>query len=284
MIPLPSSRSSAAADSLLCRFIREQSSSTESFSLKIARKAAEKFNIHLADVEKKALEAGCWPLRYLRNRESLSCGQQLRLLYSRIAVIGCGGLGGFVIEPLARIGIGELILIDPDCFCEHNLNRQILCTVEDIGKAKVKMAGKRLAAINPAVRVKMIQAGFAEQHPSLKAVNLIIDCLDSLEARRELAAFCAEQKIPLVHGAVSGWYGQVSVFKGEKHRQGMNRLYPQSAAAVQQVSALSVSVAATASIQVTETLKILLELPSPLEHGFLHLDLLDLDFELAARS
>src|SRR6266567_2964839 len=88
--------------------------------------AAERFGFSLAHVEETALAAGFLPARYQRNRQAISVNQQLTLFRSRVAVIGCGGLGGYVIEELARLGVGTIIAIDPDVFEEHNLNRQIL--------------------------------------------------------------------------------------------------------------------------------------------------------------
>ena len=79
---------------------------------------------------------------------------QLRLFRSRVAVIGCGGLGGYLIEQLARLGVGTLVLVDPDVFEEHNLNRQLLSSPAHLGIPKVDVARERVAAINPAVTVE----------------------------------------------------------------------------------------------------------------------------------
>src|SRR4051812_4598867 len=85
--------------------------------------AASRFGIDARTIERTALESGLLPARYARNRQTISLADQLKLFRSRAAVIGCGGLGGYVIEELARIGVGELVLVDPDVFEEHNLNR-----------------------------------------------------------------------------------------------------------------------------------------------------------------
>jgi hypothetical protein len=92
----------------------------------VQREGAERFGKSLAEMESAALEAGFLPGRYRRNRETVSTADQLRLFRSRVAVIGCGGLGGYVVEQLARLGVGTLVLVDPDVFEEHNLNRQLL--------------------------------------------------------------------------------------------------------------------------------------------------------------
>ena len=98
--------------------------------------AAERFACSHAEVEELALENGMLPARYQRNQKMISTAEQLLLFRSRIAVIGCGGLGGYVIEELARLGVGRIIAIDPDVFEEHNLNRQLLATPKTLGQGK----------------------------------------------------------------------------------------------------------------------------------------------------
>src|SRR5512133_248942 len=113
--------------------------------------AAERFGVSLAQVESSILALGLLPARYQRNRQAISAEQQRILFHSRVAVIGCGGLGGYVIEELARLGVGTIIAIDPDVFEEHNLNRQLLSSPATLGRAKVEAAAARIAEINPAV-------------------------------------------------------------------------------------------------------------------------------------
>ena len=81
-------------------------------------------------------------------------GEQEKFKSSKIAVIGCGGIGGQTIEMLARMGVGELILVDEDSFDWSNLNRQTLSTTEDIGLAKSEVAKHKIEKINPYVKVK----------------------------------------------------------------------------------------------------------------------------------
>ena len=113
--------------------------------------AVERFGWSHAAVEETVLANNLLPARYQRNRSMLSITDQLQLFRSRIAVIGCGGLGGYIIEELARLGVGHIVAIDPDVFEEHNLNRQLLATPASLGKAKVEAAAARVNEINPAV-------------------------------------------------------------------------------------------------------------------------------------
>ena len=86
--------------------------------------------------------------RYSRNIPAVSAEDMETLRQSRILVAGCGGLGGFIIEYLARIGVGSLTVADGDTFCLSNLNRQILSTAGNIGRNKALAAADRVREIN----------------------------------------------------------------------------------------------------------------------------------------
>jgi len=88
---------------------------------------AEKNGLKIRDVGLQCLEQGIVPLRYLRNGPAIGIADQIILARSQVAVVGAGGLGGHVILNLARLGIGKLLVFDPDTFDETNLNRQALC-------------------------------------------------------------------------------------------------------------------------------------------------------------
>ena len=90
-----------------------------------------------------------------------------RLSKKRVAMFGIGGVGGYVVEALARSGIGALDLIDNDVVSESNINRQIIATTDTIGAAKVDVAKKRVASINPDCRVKTYQMFFLPNNSSL---------------------------------------------------------------------------------------------------------------------
>ena len=102
-------------------------------------KAAERFKFSLSQVEEAVLELGLLPARYQRNRQTISIEGQRTLFRSRVAVVGCGGLGGYVIEQLARLGVGQIVAIDPDVFEEHNLNRQVFSPFAIWGSRKWRL-------------------------------------------------------------------------------------------------------------------------------------------------
>ena len=244
-----------------------------------ATELAGKCSVTLAEVEKTALENGVWPESYLRHRGLFSCKEQQQLLASTVAIIGCGGLGGQVFEELARAGVGEIVVVDPDRFAAHNLNRQALCTVEEIGQFKVQAARRRGRLLNPAVTVLPFAECFSEDiFDEVSQARVVIDCLDSVADRLELADFCQVQAIPLVHGAVNQWYGQVGV---QKEKPLVRELYSQVPAGKgeEKVPVLSCTVAAVASVQAAETIKLLLDLASPLHDNWQSIDLLSCEME-----
>lgn len=239
---------------------------------------AERFGKSLAEVEQLALSHDILPLRYRRNRETISLADQRTLFRSRVTIVGCGGLGGYLVEQLARLGVGTLVLLDPDCFEEHNLNRQLLSSPRDLGKAKVTVAQKRVEEINPAVTVIPHRIAFSRENASLlDGSEVVVDGLDNLLVRKELAEACAEKGIPLVLGAIAGWYGQLLVqlpgedrtpwLGGSADGKGLER----------NVGNPSFTPAAIASLEVAEVVKILLDRPS--SGKMLFLDLLSLSFE-----
>jgi molybdopterin/thiamine biosynthesis adenylyltransferase len=241
--------------------------------------AAEKFELSLSETEEAILETGLLPARYQRNRRMLTTAQQLRLFRSRVAVLGCGGLGGYIIEELARLGVGTLVAVDPDVFEEHNLNRQLFATPDNLGSAKVAAAAARVAAVNPAVTLVPLREAFGAGNGAsiLKECHAAVDALDSIPARLELADACEAEGIPLIHGAIGGWYGQIAVqFPGD---ESLRRILSGAAGRgiERELGNPSFTPAVVASLQVAETAKILLGVGRPLRRRLLVIDLLEME-------
>jgi molybdopterin/thiamine biosynthesis adenylyltransferase len=240
--------------------------------------AAERFGVPLGRVEEAVLALGLLPGRYQRNRQAISVADQLTLFRSRVAVIGCGGLGGYVIEELARLGVGTLIAIDPDVFEEHNLNRQLLSSPATLGRAKVAAAAARVAEINPAVALVPVHDAYTPENGEelLSGSHVIVDALDSIQARLDLARTCTQLGIPMVHGAIGGWYGQVATqFPGDDTLQKLYSRWVEGKGIEQKLGNPSFTPALVASIEVAEVCKILLGQGEPLRHRKLSINLLD---------
>ena len=179
---------------------------------KQAEEVAQQAKVSLKAVEYFALEKGYLPRRYHCNIGTLGvCGQR-KLLEKKVIISGLGGLGGYVLEQLGRVGVGRIVGVDPDVFEETNLNRQLLAEEGNLGNKKIDEAEKRLGKINRAVEFvgsatpidKLPQEVFG-------GANVVFDCLDNVADRMRLAKRCSTEDVPLVHGAVAGWYGQVAV-------------------------------------------------------------------------
>ena len=126
-------------------------------SLSVCREAASLSGLSVREAEIAALRGGLCPARYERTIGTFGLEGQARLLESSAAVAGCGGLGGWITEILARAGVGRLILIDGDVFDENNLNRQLYATEENIGEPKAAAAAERVRQVNSGVTAEYYQ-------------------------------------------------------------------------------------------------------------------------------
>ncbi len=232
------------------------------------------------EVEIAALEAGVVPQRYLRNMGSLGMEGQKKLLQARVFLVGAGGLGGTIAQLLARMGVGTLVIADGDSFSEDNLNRQALCLENKIGVSKARVAAESLSQINGATEVETFE-GFAGQKEFAKLIqgaHVAIDALDNMPSRFKLEKACKETGVPLVHGAVAGFSGQVMViFPGDP---GFRAIYGEPMEAPEkgievELGNLAGIVSTVASLQVQEAVKIITGLGRPLRNRLLFLDTLN---------
>lgn len=250
-----------------------------------ALRAAERAGCSLGDVYRAALDQNVWPLRYIRNRDSLSVADQQRLAAARVAVIGAGGLGGTVVLLLARMGIGAMVVVDSDVFDETNLNRQAVSTTQGLGKYKSEEAAAMVRQINPAVEVHCYATAFDARSAAtiLDRIDVVVDALDNVPDRLVLGKEACSRGIPLVHGAIAGFEGRVmTIFPGDP---GLEALYgdhaqrddPQRPEAVLGVP--TITPAMIAGLQAMEVVKVLLQRGKPLRNTMLHLDLEQSRFE-----
>jgi molybdopterin/thiamine biosynthesis adenylyltransferase len=242
------------------------------------RQFAKARGISLRQAMILCLEKGIWPERFRSNRGSLTAREQAKIVDSKVAVLGAGGLGGYVVTLLARLGVGELAICDGDVFEESNLNRQLLCNLETLGREKALCAAEAAARINPAVKstVFALWATSRNLPEILEGADVAMDCLDNLMARYELETAAKSLGIPYIHGALAGWEGFVmTVFPGDPGLSGLYGPNPvekrDSAENVLGVPTPTPTWVAT--LQVAELTKVLLGRQPRDNHHLLHLDL-----------
>lgn len=120
---------------------------------------------------------------------------------SRVAVFGVGGVGGYVVEVLARSGVGAIDIIDDDRVCLTNVNRQILATVKTVGKHKVDVAEERIHDINPRCIVRKYKTFYLPDEANkfdFENYDYVVDCIDTVTAKLDLIQRCQRLRLPLL--------------------------------------------------------------------------------------
>ncbi|NVM21257.1 MAG: ThiF family adenylyltransferase [Desulfobacterales bacterium] len=221
--------------------------------------------------------------------KTFSLQQQTTLLESCVSVVGLGGLGGTVIEVLARMGIGTLNLIDGDTFEESNLNRQFLSAEETLHEAKVEAAARRIQTVNSSVVVYTHRKYLSEKNTAalVSQSNVIVDCLGSLQDRFVLEKAARKAGCPLVSAAVAGVSGHVTTVFPED--SGLELIYGKpdilpSAGAEAALGCLPQVTTLLAALECSEVSKILLNQEPLLRNHIIAVDLLDNSFEVLQLS
>ena len=217
--------------------------------------------------------------RYERNIEAITQAEQELLLTKRAAVIGCGGLGCYAAEFLARTGLGHLTLIDGDVFAASNLNRQLYSLETNLGKSKALEARERLLQIRSDLSINVFDIFLNDENAGelLKDHDVVIDALDNIKTRLLVEKTAGALGIPLIHGAVEGWHAQVcTVFPGDST---LSMLYSAGREAGKP-SVISFTPAFCASLQASEAIKVLLNKENVLKKKLLIADLKEKFFEI----
>lgn len=248
--------------------------------LQSVRYIASKTKTASREIEITCLERGIVPARYLRNIGTIGIEGQIKLLRSTVVVCGVGGLGGTIIELLARQGIGHLVIVDKGRFVENNLNRQIIATEGDLRKSKVKAAAGRVKKINSAVVVTPINKTINSQTVTefIKNADVVLDGLDNFMTRQIVANACNKLKIPFVHGAIAGFCGQMmTILPGDEGFKAICDISGRKSGCG--IETLTGNPAATPAIiaawEVQEAIKIITEIGDLIRDQLIFLDFLD---------
>lgn len=218
-------------------------------------------------------------MRYSRNMNMLSKADNDLLKAFTVAVIGCGGLGGYVIEMLARLGIGHLICVDGDGFDQSNWNRQLLSCEGNLDQNKALAGRDRVKQINSEIKVTAVISYLDESNADiLESCHVIVDAVDQVETKLMLESLANKYQKPLVYGAIAGWYGQVAtIMPGDNI---LKSVYRSKKTIEGDLGNPSFTPATVASLQVAEVLKLLLDKGELLRHKMLFIDLLTQDFDI----
>ena len=138
---------------------------------------------------------------YLIGQEALQ-----KLKNSKVAIFGIGGVGSYVVEALARSGVGSFVLLDKDTVSMSNLNRQLIATLDTIGKNKVDIAKERILSINPNAKVKTFADFFMPGNTNIldNSITYIVDAIDTVTAKIELVIQAKKLDIPIISSMGTG--------------------------------------------------------------------------------
>ena len=212
---------------------------------------------------------------------------QLRLAEASVLIIGAGGLGSAASIYLAAGGVGHIILADFDRVELTNLQRQILYNTDDVGRMKTVAAGERLAALNPEVKVTLIDHAPDDTELAQRAAeaDVIVDASDNFRTRFAINQASVDTRTPLVSGAAIRFEAQLSVFNpGDATSPCYRCLYRHDAAEEETCAAngvLAPLLGIAGSIQATEAMKLIMGLGDTLQGRLLLLDAMTMEWNTA---
>jgi adenylyltransferase/sulfurtransferase len=238
-----------------------------------------------SDLSEKELD------RYSRQvmLEEIGYQGQLKLKQSKVCVVGVGGLGNPIVTRLAAMGVGTLRIVDRDVIELSNLHRQTMFNEDDVGQVKVETAAKKLRKLNPEIVVEELPVSIND-YTALDVVDgcdVVVDALDSVDARYALNKACIEKKIPFVTGAAVGVTGQSFTIL-PKESACYHCLFPSldedsmPTCSIEGVHPSILSI--VGGIEVSEAVKIITGKEPSLKNKVLHVDLENLIFNFTKVS
>ena len=224
--------------------------------------------------------------RYQRHLSLPEVGEegQLKLLDAKVLLLGAGGLGSPAALYLTAAGVGTIGIIDMDVVDESNLQRQILHNVDRVGDRKVDSAKKTLTALNPDVNVVTYDARLGADNimEILDGYDVVVDGADNFPSRYLLNDASVKLGIPVVHGSIFRFEGQVTVFdpkNGPTYRDMLPEPPPaEFAPSCAEAGVLGVLPGIVGSIQALEAIKLILGLGEGLSGRLVAFDALDMTF------
>ena len=218
--------------------------------------------------------------------EEIGYEGQLKIKNAKVCVVGIGGLGNPITTRLVAMGIGKIRIVDRDVIELSNLHRQTMFDESDIGQVKVEVAAKKLKKMNPDVIIEALPVSVNDYTALdiIESCDVVIDALDSVNARYSLNKACVKKNIPFVTGAAVGVSGQV--FTIIPHQTACyhcifpsldENSMPTCSTEGVHPSILSI----VGGIEVAEAVKIIIGRPPTLTNKLLYIDMDNLDFNSA---
>ena len=215
--------------------------------------------------------------------EEIGYNGQLKLKNSKVCVVGTGGLGNPITTRLTAMGIGTLRIVDRDVIELSNLHRQTMFDEDDVGQVKVEVAAKKLKKLNPDCNVEALAVSVNDYNALevIEGCDVVIDALDSVNARYALNKACVKLNIPFVTGAAVGVSGQVFTVLPKKSACYFC-MFPEldedtmPTCSIEGVHPSILSI--VGGIEVAEAVKIIIGKKPSLSEKILHIDLENLDF------
>ena len=215
--------------------------------------------------------------------EEIGYNGQLKLKNAKVCVVGTGGLGNPITTRLTAMGIGTLRIVDRDVIELSNLHRQTMFDEDDVGQVKVEVAAKKLKKLNPDCNVEALAVSVNDYNALevIEGCDVVIDALDSVNARYALNKACVKLNIPFVTGAAVGVSGQVFTVLPKKSACYFC-MFPEldedtmPTCSIEGVHPSILSI--VGGIEVSEAVKIIIGKKPSLSEKILHIDLENLDF------
>jgi len=215
--------------------------------------------------------------------EEIGYQGQLKLKHAKVCVVGVGGLGNPITSRLAAMGVGTLRIIDRDVIELSNLHRQTMFDEDDIGQVKVEVAAKKLQKLNPDCKIEALAISVNE-YTALEVIegcDVVVDALDSVNARYALNNACVKLNIPFVTGAAVGVTGQAFTILPKKSAcyYCMFPSLDEDSMPTCSIEGVHPSVLSIiGGIEVAEAVKVILGKKPSLSEKILHVDIENLDF------
>ena len=215
--------------------------------------------------------------------------QRQELMFSRedndkiremiVFVAGAGGLGTHQVLELQRIGVKKIYIMDFDRVSASNLNRQILYGSKDIGKYKTEKAKEFLELFALGTEIVTINEKLSDDYTIPEDVDIVFDALDNFIARFILDRLIQIRKIPLIHGGINSWYGQItSIVPGKTCS--LKEIFGDNTGEEGDIPSFSPVVSIIASLQVVEGVKVFLQSEETLAGKLMYIDFNDYSFEI----